>query len=165
MARNLPAQAGLTVIELLIAVTVGAIVLAALNSVVSLGVQAQAAGRLRNELVYQARFALERMIRTARGAPPKLLATPAAGTTGNWFAPVMYCRNGSSQLIETTPADATCNGTTVIARNVSAFSAQMPAGAGAVDEPVAALSLTLASSTAPQPVTLTTSVRLGGGTL
>ena len=161
MAGKRPTQAGMTLIELLIAVAIGAIVLAALNSVVSLGLQAQAAGRQGNELVFQARFALERMITTARGVSPKLLATPTAGTTGNWFSPVMYCLNGSSQLIETTTADNGCTGTTVIASNVNAFSAQLPAGAGPVDEPVATLSLTLVNSATP----LSTSVRLGGGTL
>ena len=165
MARTRLAQAGMTLIELLIAVAVGAIVLAALNSVVSLGLQAQASGRQGNELIYQARFALERMITTARSVPPKLLATPAADTTGNWFSPVMYCRNGSNQLIETKTTDPACTGTTVIAYNVTAFSAQLPAGAGLLDEPVATLSLTLAQSAAPQTVTLSTSVRLGGGTL
>jgi prepilin-type N-terminal cleavage/methylation domain-containing protein len=91
-------------------------------------------------------------------------ATPAAGTTGNWFSPVMYCLNGSSQLIETTTADNGCIGTTMIARNVSAFSAQLPSGVGPVDEPAATLILTLVNSAAPQTVTLSTSVRLGGGT-
>jgi prepilin-type N-terminal cleavage/methylation domain-containing protein len=158
-------QAGMTLIELLVAVAIGAMVLAGLNSVVSLGLKAQLAGRQRNELVYQARFALERMITTARGAPPKLLATPTAGTTGNWFSPAMYCLNGSGRLIETTTADTGCTGATAIAGNVSAFSAALPAGAGVVNEPVATLNLTLVDSAAPQTVSLSTSVRLGGGTL
>jgi prepilin-type N-terminal cleavage/methylation domain-containing protein len=175
MARTRPAQAGMTLVELLIAVAIGAIVLAALNSVVSLGLQAQASGRQGNEFVFQARFALERMITTARSVPPQLaLATPTAGTTGNWFCSpvpvcnvvnVMYCRNASSELIETTTGDNGCTGTKVIARNVGAFSALLPSSAGPVDAPVAALSLTLTDSAASQTVTLSTSVRLGGGTL
>ena len=83
------AQSGMTLVELLIAVTLGAIALAALNSVVSLGLQAQVTGRQQNELVYQGRFALERMVDRARGVAPKLLTAPAAGTTGDWFAPVI----------------------------------------------------------------------------
>jgi hypothetical protein len=95
-----------------------------------------------------------------------IVATPAAGTTGYWFSPVMYCiKNGSNQLIETTTADNDCTGTTVIASNVTAFSATLSAGAGPVDRPVGVVSLTLANSDIPQPVKLTTSVRLGGGTL
>ena len=166
-------QSGMTLIELLIAVTLGAIVLAALGSVVSLGLQAQITGRQQNELVYQGRFALERMVDRARSVAPKLLAAPAADTTGDWFAPagcvgaacVMYCRNAASQIIETTTADAACAGATVIAGNVTAFSAALIAGVGPVGRPTGSLSLTLTHSNAPQPVTLTSSVRLGGGTL
>lgn len=165
MSGGRAAQAGMTLIELLIAVAIGAVVLAGLNSIVSLGLQAQAAGRQQNELVFQARFALERMVTIARAAPPRLLATPVAGTTGNWFSPVMYCRNAGSQLIETTTSDNACAGTIVVASNVSAFSAQLPAGAGPVDEPVATLSVTLTNSAVAQTVTLSSSVRLGGGTL
>ena len=165
MARTL--RAGQTLIELVIAVAIGALVLAGLGSVVLLGLSAQSAGGQANELLYQGQFALERMLKTARSVSPKLLATPTAGTTGNWFSAVnvMYCMNGSSQLIETTPADSGCTGTTVIASNVTAFSAQLVAGAGPVDRPAGTLSLTLAHSAAPQTVSLSTSVRLGGGTL
>lgn len=159
------AGSGMTLIELLIAVTVGAIVLAALNSVVSLGLRAETTGRKANELVFGARFALERIVATARAMPPKLLAAPAAGTTGDWFSPVMFCLNGAGQLIETTTADSGCTGTASIAANVTAFSAQLPASTGAVDRPLAVLSLTLVQSSVPKTVSLSTSVRLGGGTL
>jgi prepilin-type N-terminal cleavage/methylation domain-containing protein len=166
-------QYGMTLVEVLIAVAVGAIVLSALGSIVSLGLRAQVSGRQQNELVYQGRFALERMVARARSVPPRLLAAPAAGTTGDWFAPagcvgaacVMYCRNAANQLIETTTADAACAGTTVIATNVTAFSAALIASVGPVDRPIGSLSLTLTQGDAPQPVTLATSVRLGGGTL
>jgi prepilin-type N-terminal cleavage/methylation domain-containing protein len=159
-------QAGMTVIELLIAVAIGAVVLAALNSVVSLGLRAEATGRQGNELVFQARFALERMVAAARATPPQRLVANTGGTTttGYWFSPVMFCLNGS-QLIETTTADAACTGGTAIAANVTAFAAQLPAAASAVDEPLATLSLTLVQSSVPKTVTLSTSVRLGGGVL
>src|SRR6266581_1497745 len=150
-------QRGLTLIELLIAVTLAVFVLAALNSVATLGLNAQASGRQANELVYQARFALDRMAAKARGTAPKLLTTPSAGTTGDWFSvPVppatiatMYCFNSDNkQLVETVVTDTGCAGgvgSAVIANNVTAFSAQLPAwpGAGPVDDPVAILSLTL----------------------
>ncbi len=115
----------MTLIELVIAVAIGAIVLAALNSVVSLGLRAQAEGGQSNELLYQGQFALERMVTTARGVPPKLLATPTAGTTGDWFSPVMYGRNGCNQLIETssipkvTSTVATVNSTSGVATGVA----------------------------------------------
>ena len=161
-ARN---QGGLTLIELVIAVALGAVVLGALHSVVSLGLRAQAEGARSSELLYQGQFALERMVDTARTVAPKLLSAPAANSTGDWFAPARFCRNAANQLIETTTADATCAGTTVIASNVSAFSAQLPAGAGPVDRPLGVLSVTLTDGSTDAPVTLTTSVRLGGGTL
>ncbi len=155
-------QRGLTLIELLIAVTLAVFVLAALNSVATLGLNAQASGRQANELVYQARFALDRMAAKARStAPTKPLTTPSAGTTGDWFSPTLYCLNGN-QLVETVTY---CTGGAVIANNVTAFSAQLPAGAGPVDDPVATLSLTLQIPGAPTTVTLTTSMRLGGGAL
>ncbi len=159
---NLRFQRGLTLIELLIAMTVAVFVLAALNSVTTLGLNAQASGRQANELVYQGRFALDRMAAKARStAPTKPLTTPPAGTTGDWFSPTLYCLNGN-QLVETVTY---CTGGAVIANNVTAFSAQLPAGAGPVDDPVATLSLTLQIPGAPTTVTLTTSVRLGGGAL
>lgn len=158
-------QRGLTLIELMAALAIGAIVLAALNSVVKMGLDAQGAGRSANELSYRGRFALERMAARARGAAPILLANPAAGTTGTWFAPTMYCVNAGGQLIETTIADIGCIGTTVIASKVTAFSAQLPADGGPVDDPVAAFSLTLADTVSNSSVTLATNVRFGGGAL
>lgn len=165
MARMPRLQTGLTLIELAIAVAIGTLVLAALQSVVSLGLRAQAEGGQSNELLYQGQFAMERMVNAAYGVAPKLPTTPAANSTGNWFAPAMFCRNASGQLIETTTSDVACTGSTVIAGNVTAFSATLPTGAGPLDRPAGVLSLTLTHSAAAQAVTLTTSVRLGGGTL
>ncbi len=165
---NLRFQRGLTLIELLIAMTVAVFVLAALNSVATLGLNAQASGRQANELVYQARFALDRIAAKARGTAPKLLTTPSPGTTGDWFSSTstLYCLNGGNQLVETNlVTDPGCTAGAVIANNVTAFSAQLPAGAGPVDDPVATLSLTLKATGAPVAVTLGTSVRLGGGAL
>jgi len=162
---NLRFQRGLTLIELLIAMTLAVFILAALNSVATLGLNAQASGRQTNELVYQARFALDRMAAKARGTKPKLLTTPSPGSTGDWFfsptSNTLYCLNGN-QLIETVTY---CTAGAVIANNVTAFSAQLPAGTGPLDDPVATLSLTLQIPGAPTTVTLTTSVRLGGGAL
>jgi prepilin-type N-terminal cleavage/methylation domain-containing protein len=156
---------GFTLIELMLAIAAGAFVLASLSSVLTAALQAQAWSRSANEFSYQGRFALDRMVARARATAPRSLATPAAGTTGNWFAPTtMYCRNAGAQLIETTTGDSGCAGTTVIANNVSAFTAQLPAGAGPLDS-VARLSLTLSDAASGQTVTLVTSVRLGGGTL
>ena len=157
-------QDGLTLIEVLIAMTLAAIVLAALDSIVMLGLQAHASNRQANELAYQARFALDKMAAKARSAAPKPLATPPPATTGDWFSPTKFCLNSTNRLVETVVSDMTCTGGAVIANNVIAFSAQLPAGAGPVDDPAVTLSLTLQAKNAPA-VTLTTNVRLGGGAL
>lgn len=166
MRRSHSSQRGMTLIELLIATAIGAILLAGLNGLVTLGLDAQTAGRGSNELAYQGRFALERITDRARATAPKTLTPPAANTTGDWFAPtgclgaacVMYCRNVTNQLIETTKDDITCSGTTVLAGNVTAFTATIGPGT----RPAAVLSLTLAD--AVNTVNLASSVRLGGGT-
>ncbi len=163
-------QRGMTLIELVLAVAISAIIMVALNGLVKLGLDAQAAGRGANELAYQGRFALERMADKARSLAPKVLTTPTANTTSDWFAPtgctgaacVMYCRNASNQLIETNTTDTACTGTTIIASNVSAFSAALPASMGAVDRSNAVISLTL-NDLANNTITLSSSIRLGGG--
>jgi prepilin-type N-terminal cleavage/methylation domain-containing protein len=164
------AMRGMTLIEVLLATVIGAILLLGLNSVVKLGLDAQTEVRGSNEVAYQTRFALERMVDKARLATPKELTAPTAGTTGNWLLPsgcagaacVMYCRNGSNQLIETVATDTACTGTTVIARNVSVFTAQVPAGMGAVDRAVAVFTLGL-TDTAGNTSTMSASARIGGG--
>jgi len=159
-------QGGLTLIEVLIAMALAAIVLAALDSVVMLGLQAHASNRQANELAYQARFALDKIAARARSATPKPLATPSPATTGDWFSPTMFCLNSANRLVETAVSDTTCTAGAVIANNVIAFSAQLPAGAGPVDDPAVTLSLTLQAKNAPgAAVTLSTSLRLGGGAL
>jgi prepilin-type N-terminal cleavage/methylation domain-containing protein len=153
-------QHGFTLIEFMLALVIAAVVVGALNGVVELALKARTAGREGHELVYQGQFALARMIGKARASAPKVLATPAiADSTGDWFAPTMYCLKGGGRLVETSVSDTSCTGANVIADNVAAFSAQ-PASAGPVDHPVATLSLTLQAGGAP--VVLTTSVRLGG---
>lgn len=157
-------QRGLTLIELTLAITIAALIFVALDSVLVLGLQAQASGRQANETAYQAQFALEKMAAKARSSAPTLLATPPAGSTGGWFSPAMYCVNASNQLVETVASDTGCAEGAVLAHNVIGFSAQLPAGAGPVDNPVASLTLTLQTSGAAA-VTLATSVRLGGGAM
>ncbi len=170
--RSYTIQRGVTLIELVLALAISAIIMASLNDIVKLGLDAQTVGRGSNELAYQARFALERMTDKARSLAPKILTTPAANTTGDWFAPtgctgaacVMYCRNASNQLIETITTDTTCTGTTVIASKVSVFSATLPASMGAVDRSIGVLSLTL-SDTNNNTASFSSSIRLGGGSL
>jgi len=168
-------QSGMTLIELMLAIAISAIIMLALNGLVKLGLDAQTAGRGSNELAYQGRYALERITDKARGLTPRsLTTTPATNTTGYWFAAndtacgiatcVMYCLNASRQLIETVTSDTTCTGTTVIANNVSAFSATLPASMGAVDRSMAEINLTLADAN-NNTASFSTAIRLGGGTL
>ena len=82
-------QRGLTLIEFMLALVAAALVTGALNGVLDLALRAGAAGRQDHELAYQGRFALERMVSKARASTPKVLVTPSAGTTGNWFSPTM----------------------------------------------------------------------------
>lgn len=155
-------QRGVTLIELLLAVAISAILLAALNGLVKLGLDAQASVRGSNELSYQGRFALERISDAARATTPHTLTTtPAANTTGDWLSPRMYCVN-ASQLIETYTYDPGCASTAVVATHVSALSAQLPDTMGPIDRQVGVISLTLSSGSAT--LTLSSSVRLGGGT-
>jgi prepilin-type N-terminal cleavage/methylation domain-containing protein len=164
-----PLQSGMTLIELVLAVAISTIIMSALSGLVKLGLDAQNVGRSSNELAYQGRFALERITEQARSLHPKALTTPAANTTGDWFAPascggascVMYCRNANNQLIETITTDTTCAGVTVLANHVSAFSATLPTNMGAVDRWIAVISLTL--SDANNTISFSSSIRLGGG--
>ena len=161
MARS---QRGLTLIEFALSLVVGVLVLGALNGVVDLALRAGASARQDSELAYQAGLAIERIAAKARETPPKVLTTPSlAGSTGDWFTPTMYCWKGGNRLVETTVSDTSCTGSKVIADQVTAFSAHLPSGAGPVDDPAATVTLTMKGSGAP--VTLTMTVRLGGGVL
>jgi prepilin-type N-terminal cleavage/methylation domain-containing protein len=160
------AQHGLTLIELVIAIAVGSLLLAGLNSIVMLGLQAQAPVEAANEQVYRAGFALERIVARTRAAPLKAVSGAPVDSTGDWLAPVMFCRvSASHTLRETTTADTTCTGGTVLAEGVTAFSVQRVSSTRPVDLPVVTVSLTVHVANVPQPVTLSQSVRLGGGTL
>lgn len=161
-------QRGITLVELVLSVVISAMIMSGLNSIVKLGLDAQTIGRSRNELAYQGRFALERMTDKARNTPAKELSTPAANTTGDWFAPTMYCRNSTTkQLIETKTTDTSCSGT-VIASNVTEFSADIPRDLqgkdikGVVDRHNGVINITMQDGTNRLP--LLTYVRLGGGT-
>lgn len=170
--RKLSNQRGMTLIELMLSLAISAIILSSLNELVKLGLDAQIVGRGSNELAYQGRFALERMADKARSLAPKVLTTPIANTTGDWFAPsgcagaacVMYCRNTSNQLIETVTTDTTCTGTTIIANNVSTLLPSLPASMGAVDRASAVISITL-NDTENNTATFSSEIRLGGGSL
>lgn len=160
------AQRGLTLIEMLIALAVAALLAAPLGAAVINALQVQTVAGDTNDVAQQARFALQRMEAAVRRTAPHTLAAKAAGTSADWLAPVTYCLHVSGKAVrETTPADISCNSSSapVIAEGVSAFSVQsFNAGAGAAA--VIEIQLTLTGATG-QTIALTSRTRLGGGML
>ena len=155
-------QEGFTLIEVMITIVIAALIVAGLNGFVMTALDAKASGRQANELLYQGSFALERMIAAGRATPQKALSTPTlANSTGDWFAPTMYCLKGGNRLVETTVSDTSCTGANTIATNIVALSA-VPWAGGPVDEPVGTLTVTLQAG--GDPVVLSATFRLGGGT-
>lgn len=165
MARPAPAQSGLTLMELLIALAIAALLIAPLGAMVLNALKAQSAAGDINEVAQQAQFSMQRMEAAVRRTAPHTLSAKAAGTSADWLAPVAFCLDANKRLIETTPADTGCtsNSAPVIADGVSAFSVQsFSAGSGAF--PVIEIQLTVTGATG-QSIALTSRTRLGGGTL
>jgi Tfp pilus assembly protein FimT len=164
---------GITLVELLFAVALAAIVTAGLGSLTGLLLQTQTHSHASHELANQARFALNRVVATVRigsaatssASAPQLVVTVGART-------LSYAYNAAtSQLSET---DSASGATSVIATNVSAFGATLatriaaPAGytapltsGGALAVPVAQVNLTLAGNGLSLPAGAW--ARVGGG--
>lgn len=154
-------QAGLTLLELLVALPVAVLLVLPLLDVVQGGLRLRDVAAERIDVAQQARFAMQRITAAARAAPSGTLAAKAANTTGDWLGPVAFCLNGAAQLVETTPADAGCAGTRVICERVSAFSVQtFDAGPGA--RKVIEIQLAVAGPRG-QVAPLLAHARLGGG--
>lgn len=165
MARPAPAQSGLTLMELLIALAIAALLVAPLAAAVLNALKAQSVAGDTIEVAQQAQFSMQRMESAVRRTAPHTLAAKAASTSADWLAPVAFCLGANQRLIETTPADTACtsNSAPVIADGVSAFSVQsFTAGSGA--GPVIQIQLSVTGATG-QSVSLTSRTRLGGGTL
>ena len=159
-------ECGVTLVELMLAMMIGSLLLAALTSVVMLGLNSRSAGRATNEQVYLAAFALERVTSRARATAPKKLDGSPSNSTGTWLAPVMFCRQTDVQrLVETVATDDTCSGGVVLAERVSAFAVNVAPSTRPVDPPVLTVSLTVESAANAPPITVTSTVRMGGGTL
>ena len=183
MARPAHAQSGLTLMELLIALAIAALLVAPLAAAVLNALKAQSVASDAVDVAQQAQFSMQRMEAAVRCTAPHTLAAKAAGTSADWLAPLAYCPwfepvppwpvnspvafclGANQRLIETTPADTTCssNSARVIADGVSAFSVRsFSAGPGAY--PVIEIQLSVTGATG-QSVSLTSRTRLGGGTL
>ena len=74
---------GFTLVELLLAVAIAGLLMAALSGVVSQALQARAAVQERNELLRDARFAMERMVSSVRGTT-RLLVPLGENPTTAW---------------------------------------------------------------------------------
>lgn len=166
-------QRGMSLVELTVAVAIASILLLALQDVVGLGLCSAQSGHAHNELAYQASFALERIADQARVTPARAISAAGSDTTGDWFAPpgcsgsacVKFCRNSSSrQLIRTDTTDTGCTGTGVIANQVSAFVASLPAGAGIFDRPSIEVIISLDDLTG-HSTSYSMHLRLGGAVL
>lgn len=84
LSRHSPVlERGFTLVEALIALAVGALIIAGLSGVISTSLQAEAATQERNELVRQARFAMDRMLRAVSNT--RLLLLPLTDNPAtNW---------------------------------------------------------------------------------
>ncbi|OIQ96182.1 hypothetical protein GALL_218110 [mine drainage metagenome] len=165
MAQPTHTQSGMTLMELLIALSIAALLVAPLTATVLDALKAQAVAGDSNDVAQQAQFAMQRMAAAVRRTAPHTLAGKAANTSADWLAPVTFCLAASNRLIETTPADSGCasNSAPVIADGVSAFSVQT-FDAGAAAGPVIEIQLDVTGATG-QGIALTSHTRLGGGTL
>lgn len=165
-------QQGMSLVELLFAVAMAALVSAALGSLTGLLLQTQTQSHVSHDLAQQARFAITRVTGTLRAGSaalvsatsPQLVVTVGTRTVSYAFDAT------TSQLSET---DSASGVTSVLATNVSAFSAVLasrmatPANyagltsGGVLSAPVARVNLTLDASATSIPATAY--ARLGGG--
>jgi len=156
-------QRGFTLVELIVAAAVAAIVLVPLAGAMRDALTAQTVANEVNDVSQQARFAMRRMVTAVQRTAPHTLSAKVATTTADWLD-VTYCLNGSGQIIETTALDLLCTlSSTVVADRVTAFSVQTYA-AGANAQTVIEIQLTITGA-GGQRADLTSHTRLGGGML
>lgn len=113
-------QKGMSLLELLLALAIGALLMTGISSAISQGLQAKTYAHNANEMAYSARFALSRIVAILRSANSAavtgstLTVTPvAAGPT------VVYALNGTNlQETDNRTSPATVS---VLASNVTAF--------------------------------------------
>ena len=156
------AQAGLTLVELLVALALAALLAAPLAAAVQASLRSQAAASEANDVVQQARFAMRRMQAAVRATAPKTLGSTSAKHTGDWFSPVAFCQKDNA-LRETVPADHNCSGGVVIASNATNLNkVQINAGPGAAQVVELQVSIVGPAGTS---IVLTSRTRMGGGML
>lgn len=151
MSRTIvrPAR-GLSLVELLIALALAALMLAPLAGLTADMATALAIAADRQILLRDAEFALGRMAYVIENSPPGMLKQGADTTTsGTWFAQTFKLANG--QLVQTNPDG-------VLADNVTGFAVTAPETVAG--QQLVQVTLTLARGDASASTGMT--VRLGG---
>lgn len=117
--RRSRCERGVTLVELLIALTIAVLVLAPLAGMLQTSVTAGAAHAGRARLEQDLRFALDRIAAEVQSAPRKVLSPQqtALADTDNWFPTSRFYVNTAKQLIEV--RDGVNN---IIAEPVASFS-------------------------------------------
>lgn len=95
-------QDGVTLVELLVALAIAALVMAPLLTMLGTSVNAGTENDVRLALEQDARFALERIAAEARATPRKTLSpeNTALSDSGGWFDKSRFKINADKQLIE-----------------------------------------------------------------
>ncbi|VXC28465.1 PilW family protein [Massilia sp. 9I] len=116
--RRLPRQDGVTLIELLMALVIAALVIGPLAGMLDTSLRAGVQNNSRATLRQDLRFALERISSAARDTPRKVLApqNTVQADSGPWFDKSRFRVNANKQLIEV--RDGVDN---VVAESVASF--------------------------------------------
>ena len=155
---RLHAQRGLTLVELLLALAITAVLMVPLATVFRTAARSGVAVRAALDLNRDARFALDRIARSAAS----VTAAPAGpgadvADAAAWLAPATYTLDKNHNLVETIPAPPP-GSTTIIASNVTAFALSLP-GSGS-GWPLLTIALTLEAE--GSTVRASRTVRIGG---
>lgn len=143
---------GISLVELLLALAVAAIVLAPLAGLLRTNAAASSVAADRVALERDADFALERIAARVRATAPTLLAPqPVSSSSGNWFSVTFQFSGG-------TLTESGSGTSRVLAENVSAFSITAPTVLTGQQLVQASLTLTRGDASTTHSAT----VRLGG---
>ncbi len=104
-------QVGMTLIEILIALALAAVLMAGISAAISQGLQAKAYAHSANEMAYSARFAMSRIMANVRAANNSSAVTvttsPASLTIIAGSTIYNYALNATNQLVETATVGTT----------------------------------------------------------
>lgn len=154
-----PCQAGMTLIELLLALAMGVVILATLASMVRAAGASNGATLAQLEVQGQARFAMRRIMqRVAQTPAASLPAKPDAASSGTWLSPAQYDLRAGTAAGTLALTETIGSTSHVLAEPVTAFSITSPATASG--RTLVTVSLTVGDAGAGETVTET--ARLGG---